>query len=160
MRWPQAGPLAQEVIPSADGESGDARPIRLMVPYTDPAATRWALATVGALANGLETSIALVAVQVLPFPAPFYCPSSVHAHLEQQLTELAGECAVPIDVTVVLARDPEEGYLEMLDPGMTVLIATRRRWWRTREEKLARALKRAGHKVVLVKLEKWEVANA
>jgi len=160
MTRPQAVPLVQEVSPRLETAAGGGRPLRLMVPYTDPATARGALAAAGGLARGLDASIALVAVQVLPFPAPFYCPSSVREHLEGQLAALARECPAPVDAVVVLARDLEEGYLEVLEPGVTVLIATRRRWWRTREEKLARALTRAGNKVVLVKLDKREIRNA
>jgi len=160
MTWPQAVPLAQEVSPRPDTAAGGGRPLRLMVPYTDPATARGALAAAGVLARGLDASIALVAVQVLPFPAPFYCPSSVREHLEGQLADLARECPAAVDAVVVLARDLEEGYREVLEPGVTVLIATRPRWWRTREQKLARALARSGHKVVLVKLDKRETPNA
>jgi hypothetical protein len=130
----------------------------VVIPYTDPVTTQAALSAAGTLTRGLNASIALVAVQVLPFPAPFYCPSSIAEHLEARLTELAAGCPAPVEATVVLARDTDEGYRQVLSPGATVLIATRKRWWRTREEKLARSLTRAGHKVAVVELDSSGVA--
>jgi hypothetical protein len=43
-----------------------------------------------------------------------------------------------------------EGFQYAMPPGSTVLIASHRHFWRTQEEKLARALAEAGHKVALV----------
>jgi hypothetical protein len=160
MRWPQAVPMAQAALPRPDVATGADEPVRLIVPYTDPATTRGALTAAAVLTRGLNASIVLVAVQVLPFPAPFYCPTSVQKHLEAQLAGLASGCPVAVEATVVLARDQEEGYLQVLHPGATVLIATRTRWWKTREEKLARTLTRAGCKIALVKLDNREFSNA
>ena len=158
MKWPQAVPMNQAVLPRLDSVGDHRGFVRVVIPYTDPATTRAALSAAGTLTRGLNASIALVAVQVLPFPAPFYCPSSISEHLEARLTELAAGCTTPVDATVVLARDTDEGYRQVLLPGATVLIATRKRWWRTREEKLARALTRAGHKVAVVELDRSGVA--
>jgi hypothetical protein len=74
----------------------------------------------------------------------------MHAHLVERLMELAGVCALPVQPQVVLARDLEEGFRFALKPSSTVLVATRRRPWRTAEERLARALARDGHKVALM----------
>jgi hypothetical protein len=92
----------------------------------------------------------LIAVHALPYPLPFVCPTMVHAHLVEQLTELASNCPLPVHPQVVLARDLQEGFRYALKPASTVLVATRRHLWRTQEERLARSLAREGHKVVLV----------
>jgi hypothetical protein len=92
----------------------------------------------------------LIAVHTLPYPVPFVCPSLVHAHLVEQLLELAAACTLTVQPQVVLARDRMEGFQYAMPPGSTVLIASHRHFWRTQEEKLARALVEAGHKVALV----------
>ena len=41
-----------------------------------------------------------------------------------------------------------------MKPHSTVLVGTRSRLWRTQEEKLAQALAREGHEVVLLHIDK------
>jgi hypothetical protein len=71
----------------------------------------------------------------------------------EQLVELAGRCELPVSAEVVLARSREEGFRHALKPSSTVLVGTRKRPWRTAEEKLARTLARDGHQVVLMHVE-------
>jgi hypothetical protein len=92
----------------------------------------------------------LIAVHTLPYPAPFVCPTLVHAHLVEQLLDLAGRSPLAVQPQVVLVRDRTEGFRYALKPGSTVLVGSRRRVWRTEEEKLARALAADGHKVALI----------
>ena len=89
-------------------------------------------------------------MHTLPYPVPFVCPSLVHAHLVEQLLELASDCPLAVEPQVVLARDRLEGFQFAMKPASTVLVATRRRLWRTEEEKLARALSHQGHRVALL----------
>jgi len=124
--------------------------LEIVVPYTGPETTAAALARVEALTAGLETRVHLIAVHTLPYPVPFVCPSLVHAHLVEQLLELASGCGLTIQPQVVLARDRIEGFQYALKPCSTVLVASRRHMWRTEEEKLARRLAEAGHKVALL----------
>ena len=124
--------------------------LEVVIPYTGPETTSAALARAAQLTSGLDAHVLLIAVHTLPYPVPFVCPSLVHAHLVEQLLELAGACALTVQPQVVLARDRMEGFKYAMHPGSTVLIASHRHFWRTQEEKLARALAEAGHKVALV----------
>ena len=124
--------------------------LEVVVPYTEPSTTAAALERVAALTAGLNARVLLIAVHTLPYPLPFVCPTLVHAHLVEQLTELAGRSRLPVQPQVVLSRDREEGFRFALKPASTVLVATRRHFWRTEEEKLARSLARYGHKVALM----------
>ena len=47
-------------------------------------------------------------------------------------------------------RDWLEAFKKVLEPGSLVILATKKRWWPTREEKLARSLAKAGHQVMLL----------
>ena len=102
------------------------------------------------LTAGLNARVLLIAVHALPYPLPFVCPTMVHAHLVEQLVDLASRCPLPVSPQVVLARDVQEGFRYALKPASTVLVGTSRHFWRTEEEKLARSLAREGHKVALV----------
>jgi hypothetical protein len=130
------------------------RALELVVPYTDPELTRAVLRKAVALTAGLQARISLVAIHSMPYPAPFRCPTSAHAFLVDQLMELAGECAVPVNAQVVLARYREDGFRYALRPESTVLVGTYRHFWRTSEERLARVLVSVGHKVALLHIEK------
>lgn len=124
--------------------------MEIVVPYTGPSSTAAALERAPVLTAGLNARVLLIAVHALPYPLPFECPAMVHAHLVEQLVDLASRCPLPVSPQVVLARDVQEGFRYALKPASTVLVGTARHFWRTGEEKLARSLAREGHKVALV----------
>jgi hypothetical protein len=115
--------------------------------------TREALAAARAMTRGLSASIALVAVHVIPYPAPFHVSDLVRRHLEARLESAAGDGPDRADATIVLARSVEEGFRAAAECGGTIVVGSRKRWWPTRERRLARTLERCGCRVVLVRLE-------
>lgn len=133
----------------ADSFAGE---VELVVPYTEPAVTRAVLERAAALTAGLNARISLVAVQALPYPTPFVCPTAIYSYLVDQLVDLADGCPLPVAPQVILARSREEGFRQALKSETTVLVGTRRRFWRTAEERLAKSLLADGHKVVLLHL--------
>jgi len=141
------------IDPGALGTDAFTGEIELVVPYTDLEVTRTLLQRAQALTAGLQARLKLVAVHTVPYPAAFRCPTSMHAFLVDQLMELAGECALPVDPEVVLARSREEGFRYALKSDSTILLGTRRRFWRTDEERLARMLVADGHKVALLHVD-------
>lgn len=128
--------------------------MEVVVPYTEWSVTGEALRRAAALAAGLNVRIHLVAVHTTPYPATLGCPALVHAHLVEQLVDLANRCPIPVNPQVVLARYWDWGFRFAMKPHSTVLIGTRRSLWRTHEEKLAQALAREGHQVVLLHIDK------
>jgi hypothetical protein len=127
--------------------------LEVVVLYTEPSVTAEVLRRVPALTAGFNARVSLIAVHTLPYPLPFVCPALVHAHLVEQLTDLASGCALPVHPQVVLARDRGEGFRYVLKPASTVLVGSRQHLWQTEEEKLARSLARGGHKVALIHVE-------
>ena len=130
------------------GEMGSE--VEVVVPYTGPETTAAALERAAVLTAGLEAKVLLIAVHTLPYPVPFICPALVHAHLVEQLMELASRCPLAVQPQVIMARDRMDGFRYALKPGSTVLLASRRGILKTQEEKLAHALAEAGHKVALL----------
>ena len=133
-----------------DGVGGE---LEVVVPYTEPSVTAAILKRLPILTAGVNARVSLLAVHTLPYPLPFVCPTVVHAHLVEQLVELASQCPLPVNPQVVLARGREEGFHYALKPSSTVLVGTRKNFWRTAEERLARSLARDGHKVALIHVE-------
>ena len=142
------------IDPGQLGAGAGSGELELVVPYTDPDLARAILRMASTLTAGLEARISLVAVHAVPFPADLRCSLSAHAFLVEQLTLLASECALPVNPQVVLARSREDGFRYALSPDSTVLVGTRRSFWRTSEERLARMLVADGHKVALLHIEK------
>jgi len=141
------------IDPDSLANDGVRAEIELAVPYTDPFIAGAVLERALALSAGLNARVSLVAVHAVPYPMDFGCPASTHAFLVERLAELASRCALPVSAEVVLARSRDEGFRHALKPSATVLVGARKRPWRTAEEKLARALVRDGHQVVLMHVE-------
>lgn len=123
--------------------------IWVVIPYTTPELTRAALRHVG-VCSDLDVHVSLVDVQVVPFPCPLDQPPIDNEHSCRRLQELFTESGLPGRAAVLCTRDWHEGFRRALDPKSLVIIATKGRWWPTREKKLARALSKAGHQVTLL----------
>ena len=119
----------------------------LVVPFTDPAMTRAAVAAASTMARGLRAALRLVRVQVVPFPCDLNHPLIPLSFLRGQLEGFRS--TLPIRAEVRLAREMHSGLSSALRPDSVVVLASKKRWWRTRTERLAAALRRAGYRTVL-----------
>jgi hypothetical protein len=144
---------ALQIDPPAIETAGKCGAIEIVVPFTEWAVTEAIMKRAPAFAARLDATVMLVAVHTVPYPMSFGCPALVHAHLVDQLIDLASRCPLPVNPQVVLARSCEEGFRHALKPESTVLLGTRRRLWKTSEERLAITLARDGHHVALVHVE-------
>jgi hypothetical protein len=138
------------IDPGTLASDGCAGKMEIVVPFTEPDLTKAVLDRAVALGAGLNLRVFLLAVHTVPYPAQFGCPSSVHSFLVEQLVELCSRCPIPVDAQVVLARTRDDGFRHALKPESTILIGTRKRFWRTSQELLARRLAADGHNVALL----------
>ena len=129
---------------------GDQAAMQFAVIHSERSITAAVLARAADLVSGLHASILLLAVHTVPFPASFASASASHAHLVAEVADLAAECPLPVTPHVVMARYREEGFRWVLQSESTVLVGARKRPWQTHEERLARALAKDGHKVILL----------
>jgi len=120
----------------------------LVIPFTTPELTRVALDAANRMGGGLNATLRLVKVQVVPYPLDLNQSPVYIDFLKDQLTHFQSE--LPVVGEVRLARELEAGLLGSLGRDSVVILATPKRPWRTRNERLAASLRRAGHKVVLV----------
>jgi len=123
--------------------------LSVVVPYTTPELTRAALRH-SAACKDLDVRIFLVDVQVVPFPCPLDQPPIDKEHTKHRLQSFLSEDGLPGDAAVLYARNWCEAFRKLLGPHSLVVLATRQRWWPSRERKLARALTKAGHDVMLL----------
>jgi hypothetical protein len=141
--------------PQTNNVTVEARPnirpgvLSVVVPYTTPQLTRAALRH-SAVCSDLDIQVCLVDIQVVPFPRPLDEPPINKEFSEHRLHDLFEESGLSGQTSVLYARDRLEGYRRMLEPKSLVVLATKKRWWPTRERRLARALSKAGHQVMLL----------
>ena len=101
----------------------------------------------------LPAAIRLIAVHIVPYPMQFGCPAATHAHIVDQMVELASHSPMPVRAQVVLARSRSEGFSSAMSENSVVLMTSRRRPWRTAEERLANGFAEQGHEVGLFYVE-------
>jgi len=121
----------------------------IVIPYTKPELTRAALRH-AAVCSDLDVHVCLVDVQVVPFPCTLNQPPVDRKFSECRLNDLLKQSGLPGRGAVVYTRDWLEGFRKVLEQGSLIIIASKKRWWRTREEKLTRTLMKAGHDVMFL----------
>ena len=121
----------------------------VVIPFTTPELTRVALRHAG-VCSDLDVHVALVDIQVVPFPCPLDQPPINREFSERRLQQLLKESRLPGHAAVLYTRDWLETFGKVLEPKSLVILATQKRWWPTRQQKLARALTKAGHQVMLL----------
>jgi hypothetical protein len=121
----------------------------LFVPFTTPELTLAAVRAADTFGHDLNASIRLVKLQIVPF-------HTTSSPVNQKFVEDQLECIeadLPMRRYAVFTRDPERDLLAMLRPDSVVVLATRRRFWRTGTQALAERIRRHGHRVILVRLK-------
>ncbi len=121
----------------------------VVIPYTTPELTRAAMRHAG-VCSELDVHVSLVDVQVVPFPCLIDQPPINNEYSQRRLQELFNESRLPGRAAVLYTRDWFEGFCRVLEPKSLVVLAAKRRWWPTREKRLARSLSKAGHQVMLL----------
>ena len=129
------------------------RKLDIAVVFTSVESTLAALKDAGHLAHSLGARIILVVPQEVPFPAPLESPPVLVEFNENRFRAIASESPVETSVQIYLCRDRLETLLWALQPGSIVVLGGKKRWWPTKDERLARQLRRAGYEVLFKETE-------
>jgi len=129
-------------------EEVDSR-LEISVVFTSVDATLEALKEAGHLARMLDGRITLIVPQLVPYPLPLASPPVLVDFNERRLRVLTENCRVDMRVAIYLCRDAWETLQSVLNPGALVVIGTPKRWWPTREKRLASKLRKLGHEVIV-----------
>ena len=124
--------------------------IEVAIPHKSPEGTRAALAHAAVLGVGLNLSVRLIDVHVVPYALPIEKPSVQLEHLENNLRTVSACSKVPVIPELVLARDWEDGLRRSLRRRSVVLIPIRKAWWRSQDKRMAERLRKHGHQVIWV----------
>jgi hypothetical protein len=120
----------------------------LVIPFTTPELTVAALNAADRLGAGLHAGIRLLKIQVVPYPLDLKQSPVPLDFLKDQLGRFAS--ALPMKREIRFAREFEPGLRGALNEHSLVVLATRKRPWRTRTERLAAELRRDGYNAVIV----------
>ena len=121
--------------------------------FTTVSGTLIALQHGGELARQLGARIRILVPHVVPYPLPIDRPQVDPEFKVRRFRTLSVGGAIETQIDVRLCRDPYDAVMQGLCPQSVVLIGGRKRWWPTREMRLARTLNRAGHHVIFVPQE-------
>jgi hypothetical protein len=127
--------------------------LNIAVVFTSVESTLAALKEAGTLASSLGARITLLVPQVVPYPLALETPPVLIEFNERRFRLIASQSPVETTVQIYLCRDGLATLTNVLTPGSIVVIGGQKRWWPTREKKLARQLRRAGHEVVFKETE-------
>ena len=121
----------------------------IVVHYTTSRLTRLALREAHELALKLPSRIRVLRMLSVPFPVDLRYPPFSLDILREQTRQVARGIAAA-EVLLLLTRDPEQTLLKIMHPGSIVVIASKKRWWRTAQERLQMLCERNGHQVALI----------
>jgi len=149
---PATGRPAQPIGQEADQK------LNIAVVFTSVESTLPALKEAGNLANSLGARIKLVVPQVVPYPLPLETPPVLVEFNENRFRVIASQSPVETSVQVYLCRDRLEALKSALKPGSIVVLGGKKRPWPThwvpsKDERLARQLRRAGYEVLFKETE-------
>ena len=140
----------EEAEPISIGpESG----LSVFVVFTSIDWTLKALEKAREMARLLGAGIAVIALQVVPYPLPLNEPPVSFEFVVRRFEEKAGQSPERMQVSAYLCRDPIEALKRILNPNCPVVMSVRKKWWPTHDERLARKLRGAGYDVILVNQE-------
>jgi hypothetical protein len=152
--------MAIRVEESLNLKRGEAEPdLRLdatpsvIVVFTSTERTWSALEKAREIAQPAGAQIIVVAVQVVPFPLRLEEPPVRMEFVLRHFEEMASTFPEKIRIAAYLCRDPMEAFQRILNRPSPVVIGVKKRWIPSRDERLARKLRRAGYDIILVKTE-------
>ena len=122
--------------------------LNIAVVFTSVDSTLAALKEAGNLANSLGVRITLVVPRVVPYPLPLESPPVLLEFNENRFRVMATKSPVETSVHIYLCRDRFQTLTSVLNAGSIVVLGGRKSWWPTKDESLARQLRRAGYEVL------------
>lgn len=126
--------------------------LRIYVLFTDMSETAAALQSAAKLSTDLSARIVLLVPLTVPHPLPLERPPVSLEFICRRIRELAAGVTTEIDAYVYLSRDPQQAIMDVLSPASLIVLGSRHRWIFERSRRIARKLRRRGHRVVLAGL--------
>jgi hypothetical protein len=123
--------------------------LRIHVLYTNFRDTHIALKAAVKMSSQLESELALIVPQIVPFPLPLENPPVPLEFASERIRSLAENSPVDLQGYIYLCRNPVDTLIQELPPRSLVVIGARTNWPFGKSKRLARALRRNGHEVIM-----------
>jgi hypothetical protein len=124
--------------------------LEVQVLFTTHSGTLAALKAASQLGTRLGVRPRVLIFYSMPLTLPLEDNLIPPGFLEGQIQALGRESATGFSAQVYICRDPYRSLRNLLPPHSLIVIGGKRRWWPTREQRLAAGLKRDGHQVIFV----------
>jgi hypothetical protein len=126
--------------------------LQVNVLYTTHSGTLAALKVASRLGANLGTRPKVLRLYAVPYALPLERPAVPIDFLEEELRALACESTTEFTARIYLCREPRWTLRELFPPPSVIVLAGRKRWWPTKEQRWARMLKKDGHEVIFADL--------
>jgi hypothetical protein len=126
----------------------DSQPLELAIPFTNMLSVQQSIDHAEHLCSGLNAFIRVIRIVRVPYPLDLEHPPVTQASVVSQLSALSS--SLPLRIEIWLAREWIPTLLTAMPSDALVLMTYRHRIWRTKEENVACALKRAGCQVSMI----------
>jgi len=123
-------------------------PLEVTVVHTDALSTLRAIEKVVHLVAGLAAGIRLLVLQVVPYPLPIEEPDVPLEFTRKLLMEMLPPTSLDVRVDIRVGRDTNVMLESAFAPASLIVVGSRRRWWPTPENRIAKRLQRLGHHVI------------
>jgi hypothetical protein len=134
-----------------DGLPGGEGRLQVYVVATTLPLTRIALRAADGYAHGFGVRIVLLVPRVVPYPELLAHRPDATGIIADRFRQTAEELGIEASIRVCVCRPHSAALTDLLPEDTIVVVGGRsRRWWHTREQRLARALARDGRRVLLV----------
>jgi hypothetical protein len=137
------------LLPGAEQGSPQAALV-VHVIYTDPQGTLAALQAAEALASQLQARITLLAAHAVPYHLPLNSPPISIQFAKSRLIEIAQQGQLHTSIEIYICRDRTFCLFQALTSKSVVILGARKRWWPSKDIRLAKRLRSAGHQVILI----------
>ena len=106
------------------------------------------------LVSQSNARIRIIVPQIVPFPLPLSEPPITPEFTAQRIQGVLSSYRINVEVQVCLCRERLDAAISVLSPHSLILIGGRRRFWRTKEDRLVQVLRHRGPDVVFVEEER------
>jgi hypothetical protein len=130
------------------GDNGQRPQVNVL--YTTHSKTLAALRITSRLGADLGACPKILLLYAVPYTLPLERPAVPAGFLEEQIRALASESPAEITARIILCREPRRSLRQILRPHSLIVIGGRKRWWPSKEQRLARMLRKDGHEVIFV----------
>ena len=119
--------------------------------FTDFDGATAALHEAANMSTGLDASIDVIVIRIVPFPLPLLEPPVPVSFALKAIGELAAKTGIEPSIHVYLCRDGIETLLRVLQPGAPIVVGGADRHFFAKTARLIRSLPRNGHDVIVAR---------